>query len=164
MDARVSHPGGSVTGDGRGWRRRGTDVDVDDVSVGLGLGQVDDGARDDTAKSGEAVASSCASRNGGGARTEACGAPVSFGRPPPRRFAAPGRGRKASRGARERGEQREAKRGQREPLASPESTSNGGGRAPLRRARSAASRHDSKGREGVKREGVEGYKGMGSGR
>ena len=40
-------------------------VDVLDVSVGLGLGQVDDGARDDTAKTMTSVATGGASWSGG---------------------------------------------------------------------------------------------------
>ena len=54
----------------------GTAVDVDDVPVVLRARGDDDDARNGTEKSGEAVASSCASRNGGGARTEVGGAPA----------------------------------------------------------------------------------------
>ena len=64
-DARVSHPDGAVTGDGRGWRRHDTDVDGDDAPVRLGLDEDHDEMRDDTAKTMTSVATGGASWSGG---------------------------------------------------------------------------------------------------
>ena len=154
------YPGGAVVaGDGRGRRRGGSVVDVLVAPVVPGLEEDDDGVRRDTAKTmawtacvdlrpGAAAEAAGVRAGAGELRVEDVLVDLAAGK---------NRTKGIRRCARTRGRRWRPRGGGGDSPCRRKSTKHGGGRAELRRAISAAWRHDSEGEQRGKREEVEGF-------